>query len=40
MADLEADERYSMDYVVPHLKVMELSVNQKESMVSSLWMNP
>lgn len=26
MADLEGDERYSMDYVVPHLKVMELSV--------------
>ena len=26
MANLEADDRYSMDYIVPHLKVMELSV--------------
>lgn len=26
MANLDADDRYSMDYVVPHLKVMELSV--------------
>jgi len=26
VANLEADDRYSMDYAVPHLKVMELSV--------------
>lgn len=26
MANHEADDRYSMDYIVPHLKVMELSV--------------
>jgi DNA polymerase elongation subunit (family B) len=29
MADLDCDDRYSMDYTIPHLKIMELSVKPK-----------
>ncbi|MCZ7355572.1 MAG: hypothetical protein O8C66_07500 [Candidatus Methanoperedens sp.] len=30
MADLDMDDRYSMDYTIPHLKIMELSVKPKK----------